>query len=1125
MRINLPSSRKAITLAVLAGLSMPVAAQQDDDAIEEVVVTGSFIRGTPLDAPSPVQVIDRTSIEAQGASAIWDVIRNLEVNQGSDTSVAGSNDAGQLAGTASVNLRNLGGNSTLTLINGKRFTPSAVVTSSGQESVDLNSIPVVMTGRIEVLTDGGSALYGSDAVAGVVNVIMRTNFEGLELYTETQGVDKAGGAYEQTVSGIWGDSFNNGNTRLVLSGEYFKRDPVLLEHASYFDPERITSTGRVGSFGINSPLGGNINPAYVNLGLTTQNITERLELGETVGGTQGTVFSDPLCDTLSGNNGSFFIDNRFSNIGRRNGTCVEDTLGEQFIAIGQERSSFAGSFEHSFSENAEFYSFLQHSEIKTAREGSGYTFSRTLHLVPSPSTLGSFAPFVGNSLPEGHNSNNPHTLANGGFNEGYFTGGDTISTGWPRSGEDRITKSQTSGAQLGLRGEIDMADRPISYDVSYSWSYSSIEQQYETLIRDRTELALVGLGGPNCSPNGSENFNFLGYPAFAPLSGLFDIVFPGYILNTRETMSLALTSTNHGQDGCQFFNPYLTSLANPNLANSQELIDWMTASDILRADKQNQLAVLDAVVSGEMFEMAGGAAQFAAGYQHRRRNAAGIAPAINLPGITVITGYDDNGTQASFVNPLPLLDDMPNAYAEGITNNLECSNCIFNFDDERSIQAVFLELSLPFAENVESQIALRWEDYGGNIGSDLSPKVALSWRPVEELLLRGSWSQSFRAPNIGVVNQAFEAFGTTVLDPLRNQDVRAGLLPATNENAQSNSSFTVGSPNPNLGSENADTYSVGFQWTPAGAMDGLSIGADVWRFDVEDRVLPKIPRAALNPEIEKFNEVVQNPANFVLNSSIPLDARGLDGLPVSCDPATLEAEFGRESAERRNCVVNPTAYVVDGVQRNLTDTNAGLITLVLPAVNAGNIQVQGIDFRAGYTWDHEWGQFRVNLDYTHIDEYNVNDVPGLELGLQETGVFDAAGVDGEQNIVREVPDNRGTISFTWTRDNHRISIFNRHIGSYQILGHQSYVDPEVNPNLSPINRAYARPKTDSYDTWDVQYAYSHQFANSAWGTANFTIGVIDATNADLPLFRRSTFDASVFDGRGRRWYARVLWQL
>jgi outer membrane receptor for ferrienterochelin and colicin len=92
-------------------------------------------------------------MQAQGATGIWDVIRNMEVNSGSDTSVAGSNDPGgtvtsQLTGTAQVNLRNLGGNSTLTLINGKRFTPAAVVTNAGQEFVDLNSIPLVCSVRL-----------------------------------------------------------------------------------------------------------------------------------------------------------------------------------------------------------------------------------------------------------------------------------------------------------------------------------------------------------------------------------------------------------------------------------------------------------------------------------------------------------------------------------------------------------------------------------------------------------------------------------------------------------------------------------------------------------------------------------------------------------------------------------------------------------------------------------------------------------------------------------------------------------------------------------------------------------------------------------------------------------------
>jgi len=231
MRRNFPSSRRALTLAVMAGLSFQATAQ--DTTVEEVVVTGSFLRGSPLDAPSPVQVVDRSSIEAQGAAVIWDVIKNLEVNSGSITN-PGSGDNTQVIGSANVNLRNLGENSTLTLINGKRMVPAAATTRSGGEFVDLNSIPLVMTDRVEVLTDGGSALYGADAVAGVVNIIMRDDFEGFELYGDIQGVQKADEKYDQTVSAIWGWASSDGDTNLVLSAERFERDPVTVRETNAY---------------------------------------------------------------------------------------------------------------------------------------------------------------------------------------------------------------------------------------------------------------------------------------------------------------------------------------------------------------------------------------------------------------------------------------------------------------------------------------------------------------------------------------------------------------------------------------------------------------------------------------------------------------------------------------------------------------------------------------------------------------------------------------------------------------------------------------------------------------------------------------------------------------------------
>ena len=94
-----------------------------------------------------------------------------------------------------VNLRNLGENSTLTLVNGKRMAPTAGASVSGGEFVNINAIPQIMTERIEVLTDGGSAIYGADAVAGVVNIIMRNDFEGIEIRGDLQGVESAGDVF------------------------------------------------------------------------------------------------------------------------------------------------------------------------------------------------------------------------------------------------------------------------------------------------------------------------------------------------------------------------------------------------------------------------------------------------------------------------------------------------------------------------------------------------------------------------------------------------------------------------------------------------------------------------------------------------------------------------------------------------------------------------------------------------------------------------------------------------------------------------------------------------------------------------------------------------------------------
>lgn len=1153
MQTKFPGARKAITLAVLAGLSMPVAAQQDEE-IEEVVVTGSFIRGTPLDAPSPVQLIDRNSIEAQGAAVVWDVIKNLEVNSGSFTN-QGSGERSQTEGTAVVNLRNLGENSTLTLINGKRMAPHAGETNTGGEFVNINAIPIVMTDRIEVLTDGGSALYGADAVAGVVNVIMRTDFEGIELYGDIQGVEAAGDAFDQTVSAIWGWASDDGDTHFVISGEVFERDPLNVLYGNHID-ENSQFLQTVSSIGgaVTSPFfGANVNPDYINQEVTDYNVSQ--------GGLNTAIYSDPLCETMTGATGiPFQIGTLREQRGERGGACREDVARFNFLENQTERSSFALSFDHTFSESAEFYLFATHSENKVTLQGGGLnntggsstTRGPTVFLAPpgsfirnagafSPAfagnatgqylELGYFAPEIGLERPTmADMPNNPMALENGGINTMIWANPrDNI----PRNGQrQNFTDTSADLIQAGFRGDFEFNDRDWNYDVSLSWSSTSNEQSYQVFNRERTELAALGLGGPNCTPNGVPDFDFGHAPGFlgaligandpvAIVPGLFDnawasyyggmtqTFFPGYVFTTRESLSYGLTSNNQGQDGCMFYNPFLTQFTNPNLANSPELMNWMNET-VLRADKRNKLRVFDGVVAGGLFDMAGGEAAVAIGAQYRERTANSIAPDLNFPGLQDrILEYDEFG--------------VPNEF-HYVSNNFECSNCIFNYNNIRTTNSVFGELSLPFMENVESQIALRWEDYGGNIGSELSPKIALSWRPVDELLLRGSWSQSFRAPNIGIVEEGLEASSLVFRDPISNQRVRAGLIDPTPENGEVEQTFTLGGPAPDVGNEYADTYSVGFIWTPSGNLDGLQVQADFWRFEVSDRVLPEPGISAVQPEIERFLEVRDNPANYILNDSISPDSPVLD---VPCDPNALEAEFGRDSDERLNCVVNPALYEPPaegwGISRVTRGENANLITLTLAAINAGQIEADGADVKLAYNWDNELGQFRVSTDYTHVRQYQLIGVPGLELGLVDTGIFDAAGTTGNTgtgNHVRSLPDNKGNITFSWQRDQYGLTVINRHIGSYHDLSYDFAYETG-----NDLVRSLLRRKVDSYQTWDAQFRYTHDWDNPAWGSTLFTVGVLDLLDQDLPYREVSAgnYDALVFDPRGRRIYARFNW--
>jgi iron complex outermembrane receptor protein len=218
-----------------------IAAQEDTEVLERVEVVGSRIKQAEAETNQPIFTLEREDIQAQGLTTIGDVLQNI-ASGGSAALNAQFNNGGN--GESQIDLRNIGPNRTLVLVNGRRW-----VGGTGLGGVvDLNTIPTAAVERIEVLKDGASAIYGSDAIAGVVNVILRSDYEGADAhaywgeYTEGDGRRQA---YDFTL-GLNGDRDN-----VMISAAYVKEDPVMAGDRSI---------SRVPTYGTDNLLGSSTTP-------------------------------------------------------------------------------------------------------------------------------------------------------------------------------------------------------------------------------------------------------------------------------------------------------------------------------------------------------------------------------------------------------------------------------------------------------------------------------------------------------------------------------------------------------------------------------------------------------------------------------------------------------------------------------------------------------------------------------------------------------------------------------------------------------------------------------------------------------------------------------------------------
>ncbi|MBU2969755.1 TonB-dependent receptor [Pseudoalteromonas sp. C2R02] len=206
-------------LAIIAAVPLfssmqAVAADTSANEIEKIEITGSRIKRADMETASPVTIIGADDIKASGATSIDGVLQKMTATGGAMTNPGVNNGSG---GNASINLRGLGSQRTLVLLNGRRMINSGTGAAS---TVDLNTIPVSMIKQIEVLKDGASAVYGTDAVAGVVNIILKKDFEGLDMNLQS-GISGQGDAEESSIDFTVGTSFDRGN--IVLGVQYTDR--------------------------------------------------------------------------------------------------------------------------------------------------------------------------------------------------------------------------------------------------------------------------------------------------------------------------------------------------------------------------------------------------------------------------------------------------------------------------------------------------------------------------------------------------------------------------------------------------------------------------------------------------------------------------------------------------------------------------------------------------------------------------------------------------------------------------------------------------------------------------------------------------------------------------------------
>jgi iron complex outermembrane receptor protein len=696
------------TLLCLGFLCTPYLALAQDEPIEEIVVTGSYIRGTPENAELPVDVMTAEDLENEGSPSLAEMVRNLSYASGNLAETNQFQPGGQAnEGVATINLRGLGSARTLVLINGHRQVATEAV------GVDLSGLPMTAVGRFETLKDGAAALYGSDAIGGVVNIITRKGFEGLEIRGSQQWIDKSDG--DQQVGGTFG--WANESVNFLFAGEYDHRGELRFRDRNWgLIPYDENPEGGWSSIG---------NPATL---FRAAGPGGAFPEGTVIAGGQ----PSPECDSLGGADKAGFC--RFQY------TYFDNLIEETDIYKLWTEANVTFGAGHEWHTEV-MYSDLKMPDWNTSPSYPPQSlFGPDRYIAPSHPGLAAYKTL--------HPELFPDTLGYTAADQGAYAWGRYLGVnGLFGEPQTAIRRTKTTRVATSLSGEL--FDEQLSYDIAVSYSKRKRAIEFTDMAVERMAFALDGLGGSGCTPS-------TGVPGVGP---------------------------------CEYYNPFanavessaVTGQANPDfdpsVANSEDMINWLY--DVGRSETDNELIVVDAVFSGETaLQLGGGAMGWAAGIQARREK--------------FDFRISDNYNLG--LNPCPFAD--PFSIVLGNTSTLDCAAPTGPYAflsgsnperTKRTIYGVFTELALPLTDTLDMQLAVRYEDYGGNVGSTVDPKIAVRWQATDWLAFRGSASTTFRGPQQSYLSGRgtalqfiIPALAFKAVDTLGNPDLQPESAVATN---------------------------------------------------------------------------------------------------------------------------------------------------------------------------------------------------------------------------------------------------------------------------------------------------------------------------------------------------------